>query len=99
LALTKIEKETIILFNEGDDTAEIYTHNQKLKNKLKNAAVKHPETFLKTDSDQYGGVAYTFPKKLLTIVLREPMTDEQQKQRRERYKTSNLARYKQNIKP
>lgn len=99
MALTKIEKETIILFNEADESVEIYTHNQKLKNKLKNAAVKNPETFLQTDSDQYGGIAYTFPKKLLTIVLREPMTDEQHEQRRERYKTSNLARYKQNLKP
>ena len=25
--LTKIEKETIVLFNEGEDKANIYTHN------------------------------------------------------------------------
>lgn len=98
MALTKIEKETIILFNEGEDTVEIYTHNQKLKNKLKNAAVKNPESYVQTDSDQHGGVAYSFPKKLLTIVLREPMTEEQHEQRREQYKTSNLARYKQSLK-
>ena len=26
--LTKIEKETIVLFNEGEDKANIYTHNE-----------------------------------------------------------------------
>lgn len=29
--LTKIEKETIVLFNEGEDKANIYTHNAGLK--------------------------------------------------------------------
>lgn len=29
--LTKYEKETIILFNEGEDTASIYTFNAGLK--------------------------------------------------------------------
>ena len=28
--LTKIEKETIVLFNEGEDKANIYTHNAGL---------------------------------------------------------------------
>ena len=33
-----IEKETIILFNEAESEAEIYTYNRKLINRLK----KHP---------------------------------------------------------
>ena len=32
--LTKYEKETIILFNEGEDTASIYTFNAGLKKRL-----------------------------------------------------------------
>ena len=32
--LTKIEKETIILFNEGESTASIYTYNAGLKKRL-----------------------------------------------------------------
>ena len=32
MSLTKIEQETIILFNEGEADAEVYTHNVKLKN-------------------------------------------------------------------
>ena len=37
--LTKIEKETIVLFNEGEDKANIYTHNAGLKKRL--AAQRH----------------------------------------------------------
>ena len=32
--LTKYEKETIILFNEGEDKAAIYTYNAGLRNRL-----------------------------------------------------------------
>ena len=32
--LTKYEKETIILFNEGEDTASIYTYNASLRKRL-----------------------------------------------------------------
>ena len=32
--LTKYEKETIILFNEGEDKASIYTYNAGLRNRL-----------------------------------------------------------------
>ena len=33
MRLTKFEKETIILFNESEDEASIYTYNAGLKNK------------------------------------------------------------------
>ena len=39
---SKIEQETIILFNEGEADAEVYTHNVKLKNKLVKMAKKCP---------------------------------------------------------
>lgn len=30
MELSRLEQETIILFNEAEPTAEIYTHNKKL---------------------------------------------------------------------
>lgn len=39
--LTKIEKETIVLFNEGEDKANIYTHNAGLKKRLAAFAKKY----------------------------------------------------------
>lgn len=35
MRLTKFEKETIILFNESEDEASIYTYNAGLKKRLK----------------------------------------------------------------
>ncbi len=40
--LTKYEKETIILFNEGEDTASIYTYNASLRKRLALFSKKHP---------------------------------------------------------
>lgn len=34
MSLSKLERETIILFNEEETTASVYTHNQKLTAKL-----------------------------------------------------------------
>ena len=41
--LTKIEKETIILFNEGESTASIYTYNVGLKKRLAAFSKKYPD--------------------------------------------------------
>ena len=42
--LTKYEKETIILFNEGEDTANIYTYNASLRKRLALFSKKHPRS-------------------------------------------------------
>ena len=39
--LTKYEKETIVLFNEGEDTAHIQTYNAGLRNRLAAFSKKH----------------------------------------------------------
>ena len=44
--LTKIEKETIVLFNEGEDKANIYTHNAGLKKRLAAFTKKYPDLCL-----------------------------------------------------
>ena len=38
MSLSKLERETIILFNEEEPTANIYTHNRRLINKLRRMA-------------------------------------------------------------
>ena len=68
MSLTKIEQETIILFNEGEADAEVYTHNAKLKKKLETAAKKNPTLYRLKDKNAHGGVSYTFPKKYLTVI-------------------------------
>lgn len=41
--LTKYEKETIVLFNEGEDTAYIQTYNAGLRNRLAAFSKKYPD--------------------------------------------------------
>ena len=42
MKLSKYEQETIINFNEEETEASIYTHNAKLKERLKMMAEKYP---------------------------------------------------------
>lgn len=41
--LTNYERETIINFNEGEDTASVYTHNKALRRRLEQLAQERPE--------------------------------------------------------
>ena len=50
--LTKYEKETIILTNEGDDFYEVYTFNSALKKKLAVYAKRHPDLCSLRGNDQ-----------------------------------------------
>jgi len=45
MTLMKYEKEIIILFNEGEDTAHIQTYNAGLRKRLAAFSKKHPDTF------------------------------------------------------
>lgn len=43
MRLTRYEMETIITFNEEEDTASVYTHNKALRRKLEKLAQDRPE--------------------------------------------------------
>ena len=43
MKLSKIEQETILLYNEEEATASIYTHDPKLLAKLKRLSAKYPD--------------------------------------------------------
>ena len=66
--LTKIEKETIVLFNEGEDKANIYTHNAGLKKRLAAFAKKYPDLCRLEKSNVQGGVSYELAKSRLSIL-------------------------------
>ena len=68
--LTKIEKETIVLFNEGEDKANIYTHNAGLKKRLAAFAKKYPDLCRLEKSNVQGGVSYELAKSRLSVSCR-----------------------------
>lgn len=59
------EKETIILFNEADKTAEVYTHNKTLQNKLSKLAKSNEDCVL--DKQDKDSMTFTVPKKWIKV--------------------------------
>ena len=84
--LTKYEKETIVLFNEGEDTASIYTYNAGLRKRLANFSKKYPDLCRLEKSREQGGVSYVLEKSRLSIRLQPPMSEER------RQKASDYAK-------
>ena len=60
--LTKYEKETIILFNEGEDTASVYTYNAGLRKRLAAFSKQYPDHCRLEQSHEQGGVVATRKK-------------------------------------
>lgn len=97
MKLTKIEQESIILYNEAENVAEIYTHNTKLKNKLQRFADKHPGIFL-SEEESGGAITVIIPKNLLTIGVRAPISAAERQARSVRAKeNSSLVKNERSV--
>jgi hypothetical protein len=83
MSLTGYEQETIINYNKEEAEADIYTHDEKLIKKLKQACKVHPEKFKQIDKN---GEAYTFTihKKYITVKIPKVLTEEERQKLRER---------------
>ncbi|MEG2634139.1 MAG: molecular chaperone [Oscillospiraceae bacterium] len=82
--LTKAEKETIILFNEYETDAEVYTFNPKLQRKLRERANEYPEIYQLQEDKQYGSVTCRMPKSSLSVSLKKPISEERRTELRKR---------------
>ena len=76
---TKYEKETIILFNEGEDTASIYTFNAGLRKRLAAFSKKYPALCRMEQSHEQGEVSYVLDKSRLSIRFLPPYSEERKK--------------------
>ena len=75
--LSKIEQETIILFNEAEEIAEIYTFNTALKNRLMKLAKTNErvrERTQKTDFD--GSKTFLVPKAFIKVNPPKKLSEE-----------------------
>ena len=77
--LTLAERETVILWNEADDTVGIETFSQKLINRLRRAKERSPDHYRVDEPDKYGAVYAEVPKKLLQISFLKPFSDERRR--------------------
>ena len=89
--LTKYEKETILLFNEGEDTASIYTFNAGLKKRLALFAKKYPDLCRQEKAHEQGGVSYVLEKSRLSIRLQPPMSEERRRKASENAKQTGFS--------
>jgi len=74
--LTKKQKVTEVYYNAKDPTAEVYTHDTKLKKRLLEYAAKFPELCQQTDDDEHGGLRFEIDKERICIRLTAPYTKE-----------------------
>ena len=64
--LTRYEQETIILFNEEESTATVFTYNKKLMKKLQSWSEKYPEKYKLERQDKYSKT-FILPKRYITV--------------------------------
>lgn len=89
--LTKYEKETIVLFNEGEDTAHIKTYNAGLRNRLAAFSKKYPYLCRLEKTYDQGGVTYVLDKSRLSIRLQPPYSEERRRKASENAKQNGFA--------
>lgn len=89
--LTKYEKETIILYNEAEPTANIYTYNKALQNRLAKFSRENPDCAKLITNYPCGAVAYEVDKKRLSIRFTAPYSEERREKARLYAKENNLA--------
>lgn len=77
MKLTKVEQETIVLYNEAESTAEVFTYDQRLLHKLERLAEKYPKQITRTGERQY-----LVPKGC--VLIREPYSEERRVAARKR---------------
>ena len=73
--LTKKQKVTELFYNAKDPTAEIYTHDAKLKKRLKVFAEEYPELCRQTDDDGQGGLWFEIDRRRISIRLTAPYSE------------------------
>ncbi len=74
--LENFEKETIILFNESREPAEVYTYNRKWITHIeKNLGIKP------VDVNEYGGRTYKMAKSLLRLPRKPKILSDSTKQK------------------
>ena len=88
--LTKKQKVTEVYYNAKDPTAEVYTHDTKLKKRLLEYAAKFPELCQQTDDDERGGLRFEIDKSRISIRLTAPYTDDRRKAASELAKRKGL---------
>ena len=77
--LTKKQKVTEVYYNAKAPTAEVYTHDTKLKKRLLEYAAKFLDLCQQTDDDEQGSLRFEIDKSRISIRLTTPYPIERRK--------------------
>lgn len=80
--LTSYERETIILYNQGEKKASVYTFDPKLIRRLQKLSEKHPDEVRLEKDHKNGSFTYIVPKEC--VLVREPYSMERREAARQR---------------
>ena len=83
MSVSKIEQETVILFNEAEPTASVYTYNGALKRKLSGLCEARPTEARQIKDDERGGLTFEVPKRWIKVNASIVLTEEQRQARTE----------------
>ena len=84
MKLSKYKQETIILYNQAEPTASVYSHDSRLLEKLARLSEKYPQQ-IQPD----GPNRYIVPKGC--VLVREPYSEERRAVARERAKSGGYT--------
>ena len=79
----KLEQETVIVFNEAEQMATIYTHNGKWKRRLSTLLEQRPDDVEFKSDNGSGGATYRVPKEWVKVNPKMRISDEQKRMRTE----------------
>ena len=77
--VTKYEQETIILFNEQEAAATIYTYNTGLQRTLISLCESHPAQVRQTEDNGIGALTFELPKKWVKVSPPRALSEAQRK--------------------
>ena len=83
MRLSRYEQETVINYNQAEQTASVYTHDPKMLKKLSRLKDKYPEQIRQEREN-----TYTVPK--ACVLIREPYSEQRRAAARERAKTAGI---------
>lgn len=87
MQLSKYEQETIITFNEAEQTASVYTHNRAMRTKLDKLAEERPEDCkVERVTQSRQSIEFLIPKTWIRVHpprKSAPLTEERKEQLRE----------------
>jgi hypothetical protein len=84
--LTALERETLINFNDEEDTAVVFSYNASWCRQMDKLADERPDEVRREFDNQMGGTAYIVPKGWVSVRPKRKVSDSQREQARERMK-------------